>query len=123
MPAPQTFPDLEAAVRLYFDVLYDCDLAKFDALFHPTCNLYTVQDGKETVTPLSRYREIIATRQSPASVGQPREERLEAILTLSDEAALVVVAVRIHDNRYRDHLGFIRGQDGWRIASKIYVRA
>ncbi len=68
-------------------------------------------------------REIIAARQSPASVGQPREERLDNILTLSADAALIAVSVRVHDKRFRDHLGLLRGADGWRIVSKTYVAA
>lgn len=116
-----TISELEKAAQLYFDVLYECELDKFDALFHPACHLFTVQDGKETVLPLDRYREIIAARQPPASADQPREERLEGVLTLSADAALVAVSVRVHDKRFRDHLGFMRGADGWRIVSKMYV--
>lgn len=118
-----TISELEKAAQLYFDVLYECSLDKFDALFHPSCNLFTVQDGKETVLPLDRYREIIAARQSPASVAQPREERLEGILTLSSDAALIAVSVRVHDKRFKDHLAMLRGPEGWRIVSKTYVLA
>ena len=118
-----TITELEKAAQLYFDMLYECDLDKFDALFHPSCHLFTVQDGKQTVLSMERYREIIAARQSPASTGQPREERLEGILTLSADAALVAVVVRVHDRRFKDHLEFMRGADGWRIVSKTYVPA
>jgi hypothetical protein len=116
-----TISELEKAAQQYFDVLYTCDLDQFDALFHPSCQLFTVKDGHETVLPLDRYRSIVAARQSPASVGQPREERLDSILTLSAEAALIAVSVRIHDKRFKDHLGLVRGPDGWRIVSKVYV--
>ena len=101
-----TFSELEKAAQLYFDVSYECDLDKFDALFHPSCHLFTVQDGKQTVLPLDRHR-AIAARQPSASAGQPREERLDGILALSADAALVVVSVRIQDKRFRDHPGFI----------------
>lgn len=116
-----TISDLEKAAQLYFDMLYECDLALFDTLFHPSCHLFTAQDGKETVLPLDRYREIIAARKSPASVGQPREERLEGILTLSADAALLAVNARVHDKRFRDHLGLMRCADERRIVSKMYV--
>ncbi len=116
-----TISELEKAAQLYFDVLHECDLGKFDAIFHPACHLFTAQDGKETVLPLDRYREIIAARQSPASVGQSREERLEGILTLSADVALVTVSVRIHDKKFKDHLALMRCADGWRIVSKTYV--
>ncbi|CDX32137.1 conserved hypothetical protein [Mesorhizobium plurifarium] len=99
-----TILELEKAAQSYFDVLYECSLDKFEALFHPSCSLFTVQDGKETVLSLDRYREIIAARQSPASIAQPRKERLENILTLSADAALVAVSVRVHDKRFKDHL-------------------
>jgi hypothetical protein len=118
-----TISELETAAQSYFDVLYECSLDKFDALFHPSCHLFTVQDGRETVLPLDRYREIIAARQSPASAGQPREEKLDGILTLSADAALIAVSVRVHDKRFKDHLSLIRGTDGWRIVSKTYVAA
>jgi len=122
MPEIYDFQKLQSAVQVYFDVLYECDLAKFDAVFHPRCVLGTVKAGADTVTSLAEYREIIAFRKSPMSLGQSREELLQAIISLSDDAALVQLQVRIHDKTYRDHLNFIRVVGEWRIFSKIFVQ-
>ncbi|MEP6872746.1 MAG: nuclear transport factor 2 family protein [Burkholderiales bacterium] len=114
-------PELDAAIQSYFDVLHECDLEKFDRLFLPACSLFTVADGTAQVLSASTYRELLATRSSPKSLGQPREESVIASLALSNDIALVRVRVRIGSKVYRDHLNFVRSQGVWKLAAKLYV--
>lgn len=108
MPILHELSALETAVQCYFDVLYECDLTKFDTLFHPACMLVTVNAGVDLLLTSAEYREILAKRSSPKSRGQQREESIHTLIALSDDAALVGVRVRIHEHRYHDHLNFIR---------------
>jgi hypothetical protein len=62
-------PGLDAAIQRYFDVLYECNLDKFDRLFHPACHLFTVINGVEQGLSLATYRDVIAKRPSPKSLG------------------------------------------------------
>lgn len=112
---------LDTAIQQYFDVLYTCDLALFDRLFHPSCQLFTVVDGKESVLSAQAYRDILSKRESPQTQGAPREETLQGIQALSPDIALVQVRVRVGAKVFRDHLHFIHVQGQWRLAAKLYT--
>lgn len=114
-------PELDAAIHCYFDVLHECDLEKFDRLFLPGCSLFTVADGAAQVLSAASYRELLAARASPKSLGQPREESVISSFALSNDIALVRVQVRIGSKVYRDHLNFVRSQGAWKLAAKLYV--
>ena len=114
-------PELLAAIQRYFDVLYECNLEKFDRLFLPACHLFTVVDGSLQVLSCSAYRELLAQRSSPKSMGQAREDSLISSLALSNDIALVRVRVRIGSKVFRDVLNFVRAGGDWKLASKLYV--
>jgi hypothetical protein len=38
-------PKIQAALQVYFDVMYECDMEKFDQVFRPACALFTAQAG------------------------------------------------------------------------------
>lgn len=114
-------PDLAAAVQDYFDVLFECDLDKFDRVFHPACHLFTIVDGAERVLPLAAYRDLIAAREAPKRAGYSREETVVAAFPLSDDIAMVRLRVRVGPHVYRDHLHFVRNGERWRIGAKLYA--
>lgn len=59
------FRGLSDAVQRYFDLLYDCDLSRFDRVFCPTAQLHGLRDGSLTMWPAATYREVLAGRPSP----------------------------------------------------------
>jgi hypothetical protein len=121
MPTAIHTPELAAAVQCYFDILHECDLDKFDRLFHPACHLFAVVDGVEQVLSLSAYRDVLAKRASPKSTGQPREVSVIASFVLSESIAMVRVRVRLGDKVYQDHLNFVRTEGNWKLVAKLYV--
>ena len=114
-------PDLDAAIQLYFDVLYECDLDKFDRAFHPTCNLHSPGDADVTVVTLPDYRQIVAGRTPPSKSGQEREEQVDAVLFASADVAMVFLNSRVGERRFKDLLSFVRAPDGWKIVAKTYA--
>lgn len=114
-------PDLDEAIQLYFDVLYECDLEKFDRVFHPTCNLYSPGDPEVTVVTLSDYRQIVAGRTPPSKTGFEREERVDAVLFASADVAMVFLNSRVGERRFKDLLSFVGAADGWKIVAKTYA--
>lgn len=36
---------ISRALQIYFDVMYECDLEKFDLVFHPTSSLCSLSFG------------------------------------------------------------------------------
>jgi Putative lumazine-binding len=116
-------PDLVNAVELYFMALHECDLSKFDQVFHPSCSLFDSTDGVFTAMPIEDYRAVIAQRTSPKSVGQARDDGLISIDFLSKSAAVAKVRIRIHDKVFLDHLNFLRIEGRFQIAAKIWTDA
>jgi len=39
---------------------------------------------------------------------------------LSPLSATVKIRIRAHQNVFLDHLGFVKGENGWQIVSKIW---
>ena len=108
------------AVDVYFRALYACDTALLDSVFHPASTLFDVDEGVVTVDPYPAWREVVANRPSPQSVGQERDEQVLLVDWLSDDAAVVRVRLRVLDSVFVDHLSFVRGPEGWRIVAKVW---
>ncbi|MCU1422570.1 MAG: hypothetical protein JWN36_2221 [Microbacteriaceae bacterium] len=117
MPRTQ---ELHDAVDTYFRALYTCDATLLDAVFHPASSLFDVDEGPVFAEPFAQWREVVANRASPASVGQAREEEIVGIDWLSDAAAVVHVRLRVLDSIFVDLLSFVDGPDGWRIVAKVW---
>ncbi len=122
-PTIQSIQSISQAVDLYFQALHECDLAKFDEVFHPSSSLFDSTDGVFTAMPVAEYREIISHRHSPLAAGQAREDQLISIDLLSTEAGVAKVQLRIHDKVFIDHLNFARIDGRFMIAAKIWHEA
>lgn len=58
--------DLSEAVQRYFDLMYDCDVTKFENVFFPTSQLHGFREGKMTMWTASEYKGVLAKRESPS---------------------------------------------------------
>jgi len=108
------------AVDVYFRALFACDTVLLDSVFHPASTLFDVDEGVVTVDPYPAWREVVANRPSPQSVGQERDEQVLLVDWLSDDAAVVRVRLRVLDSVFVDQLSFVRGPEGWRIVAKVW---
>jgi Putative lumazine-binding len=115
-----SLPELAKAVDLYFQALHECDLAKFDQVFHPSCSLFDSLDGVPTVMPIADYRAVIAQRPSPCRAGQARDDSLISVDFLSETAAVAKVRIRIHQSVFIDHLNFLKIGERFQIVAKIW---
>ncbi|TRD16122.1 nuclear transport factor 2 family protein [Palleronia caenipelagi] len=70
--------------------------------------------------PIDSFIQDVGKRVSPASVGQAREAEILMIDYLSSINATVKIRIRAHRNVFVDHLGFVKGEAGWQIVSKIW---
>lgn len=112
--------ELNAAIQTYFEAIHECDVAKLNAVFHPQSSLFDADNGTVFVEPIDSFSNDVAGRLSPASVGQPLEAEILMIDYLSPISTTVKIRIRTHKNVFVDHLGFVKGQDGWQIVSKIW---
>ncbi|MEP5762765.1 MAG: nuclear transport factor 2 family protein [Litoreibacter sp.] len=112
--------DLFAAIETYFDAIHDCDTEKLNAVFHPQSSLFDADNGTVFVEPIESFSRDVAGRVSPASKGQAREAEILMLDYLSPISATVKIRIRAHENIFVDHLGFLKGEQGWQIMSKIW---
>jgi hypothetical protein len=112
--------ELIDAIRKYFNLMYDCDIANFADVFSPTAQLHGYRDGKMACWPATEYKEVLKARQSPLSLGSPRQESVLLIDIASTGHAFAKVEVRIHADIYHDYLTFHKIDGRWVITSKGY---
>lgn len=112
--------DLIEAVNLYLDGIHECDTEKLNTVFHSTSSLFDSDKGSVFAEPIKSFVQDVGTRTSPASVGQDREAAILMIDYLSPINATVKIRIRAHCNVFVDHLGFVKGEAGWQIVSKIW---
>lgn len=112
--------DLLAAIDTYFDAIHNCDTEKLNAVFHPQSSLFDADNGTIFVEPIDSFSKDVAGRRSPVSAGQALEAEVLMIDFLSPLSATVKIRIRAHQSVFVDHLGFVRGEDGWKIVSKIW---
>ena len=109
---------LVGAVQRYFDLMYDCDVSRFDQVFAPTSQLHGLRDGRLALLTAQTFRDTLAGKPSPKVVGAPREEAILLVDLASDNQALVKVRVRIAAIVYIDYLTYHRVDGAWLITSK-----
>lgn len=112
--------DLLDAIQYYFDALYYCDTEKLNKIFHKNSSLFDADNGNIFVESIASFSKDVATRISPASKGQKPETEILLIDWLSSSCATVKIRIRAHNNIFVDHLGFVKGENGWQIVSKIW---
>lgn len=114
--------ELTEALQIYFDLMYDGDVSKFDHVFASTAQLHGFREGTMTCWPAAQYKEILAGRKSPKALGSPRDEQLLLLDTTSPTQALAKVRVRINDMVFVDYLSYHKMDDTWLVTSKAYHR-
>ena len=109
---------LMPAIQRYLDLMYDSDLTRFDQVFRPTAQLHGFQQGKMQMMTAATFRELIASRPSPKSVGAPREEEILLVDFASPTQALAKVRVRINRTVFVDYLTYHLIDGEWLITAK-----
>ncbi|MDB4245335.1 nuclear transport factor 2 family protein [Amylibacter sp.] len=112
--------DLLEAVNLYFEGIHECDVFKLKEVFHPESSLFDADNGNIFVETIDAFLEDVSTRTSPASVGQVMKSEVLMIDYLSPISSTVKIRIQTHKNVFVDHLAFIKGQNGWKIVSKVW---
>lgn len=120
MPENKNLRALTQSVGRYFDLMYDCDVSRFDRVFRNTANLHGYRDGAMTVWPAEVYRDILAKRTSPKSLAAPREEEILLIDFASDTQAFIKLRVRINNLVFVDYLTWHLFDGEWLITAKAY---
>jgi Putative lumazine-binding len=115
-----THQALLTAVERYLEMMFDCDIGKFDSVFAPTAQLHGLRDEGLRMLPAGEYREQLAARVSPKSKGAPRQQEILLVDFASPTQALVKVRVRIDTILYVDYLSFHLIGDDWLVTAKSF---
>jgi hypothetical protein len=118
----QADPAIQKLLADYFDVMHHQDMNVFDKVFHKNCCLYSTQTGEMSLRPYDVYREVVANRESPASLGNARRDKVLMFDQISPTLALVKVQLEMFGGVMQDYLNivFIDGQ--WWILAKMWER-
>jgi hypothetical protein len=118
----QADPAIQKLLADYFDVMHHQDMNVFDKVFHKNSCLYSTQTGEMSLRPYDVYREVVANRESPASLGNARRDKVLMFDQISPTLALVKVQLEMFGGVMQDYLNivFIDGQ--WWILAKMWER-
>jgi hypothetical protein len=108
------------AVQQYFNLMYDCDVSKFDSVFRSTAQLHGFREGEMTMWTADAYKAILSKRESPKSQNASREEQILLIDFASETQAIAKVRVRIGATLFTDYLTYHCVGTNWLITSKAY---
>lgn len=111
---------IEAVIQTYFDGLYEGDVEKLAAAFHPASRLYCERDGDVADVPRELWFETVRNRPSPAASGLARDDRVLLLDIGGPETAFAKVACQIPPRFFTDYLVLTRTRAGWKIVSKVY---
>ena len=112
--------EIEAVLQTYFDGLYEGDVEKLAAAFHPVSHLYCEKDGEVLDVPREQWFEAVRKRASAASQGLARDDRILLLDISGPETAFAKVACQLPPRYFTDYLVLNRTSEGWRIVSKVY---
>lgn len=114
------FDGLVAAMQLYFDGLHHSDTGRLRQIFHPLATYATATEGVLVHMTMEPYFALVDRRESPASRGEARADRIISIAFAGPVTALVTAECAIGPRAFTDLLTFVRLGDEWRIVAKVF---
>ncbi|WP_431479065.1 nuclear transport factor 2 family protein [Massilia eburnea] len=110
--------DIVALIDDYFNLAYEPKSRDFNKIFHPSCLVQWLDEGRlQTMSSLD-YAALIKGRVSPQSTGEPRDEVILSMQNISDCLSTATVKVRIGKKLFNDHFVMHKVEGSWLIATK-----
>jgi hypothetical protein len=120
------FENADSAIKKllsdYFDVMHHQDMSVFDKVFHKNCALYSTQTGELSLRPYEVYRDVVANRESPSSLGNARRDKVLMFDQVSTTLALVKVQLEMFGGVMQDYLNIVFLDGQWWIMAKMWER-
>jgi len=107
-----------ALIEDYFNLAYEPKSRDFNKVFHPSCLVQWLQDGKLNTLSSPDYAALIHGRPSPQSMGAPRDEAILATENVSDSLSTATVRARIGNKLFNDYFVLHRVAGNWLITNK-----
>ena len=119
---PTLDPAIKSMMNDYFDVMHFQDMDKFDRVFHKDCCLYSAQGGTISLRPYAVYRDAVVNRQSPASLGEQRDDRVLMFDQISPTLAMVKVQLQMFGGVMQDYLNLVWIDGQWWVLAKMWEK-
>lgn len=112
--------EIQQQLEQYFDGLYFCDVQLLNNVFHSDAIYINVTEQPVLRLSMAEYFPIVASRISPASKRQTRQDKISSINLIHERLALVHVECVIHPKYFYDALTFVFEDGKWKIISKVF---
>ena len=106
----------------YFDVMHHQDMELFDRVFHKNCTLYSAQGGELSLRPYEVYREQVLNRESPATLGNKRNDKVLLFDQISETLAVVKPQLEMFGGVMQDYLNLVYLDDQWWVMAKMWEK-
>lgn len=120
MTATSTLSQIARVIADYLDGIHFGDLAKLRRAMHPECRMVALNGEAYTNTDIEEYFAAVANRKSPAEIGEPRTDSVEAIDVSRTPVAVVTFRCLVLGKDCADTLTLIEQGDEWQIISKVF---
>ncbi|HEF5873148.1 TPA: nuclear transport factor 2 family protein [Burkholderia cenocepacia] len=107
-----------ALIDDYFNLAYEPKSRDFNTVFHPSCRIQWLDEGRLRTLSAHEYATLINGRPSPRSTGAPRDEAILSMEHVSDGLSTATVRVRIGNRLFHDHFVMHQEEGRWSIATK-----
>ena len=118
----QADPAIKKLIADYFEVLHFQDMDLFDKVFHKNCVLYSAQGGELNIRPYDVYRQAVATRTSPAALGNTRRDKVLMFDQISPTLALVKPQLEMFGGVMQDYLNLVFLDGQWWVMAKMWEK-
>lgn len=112
--------EIEAALQLYLDGLYEGDVGKLADAFHETSALTSESEGRLTIVPREKWFEMVKGRLSPKAQGLSRHDEIVLIDQSSPTTAFAKVRCAIPPRFFTDYLSLLKIDGRWKVAQKVF---
>lgn len=113
--AAADYAGIVRSVEYYFEAGRKGDSEYMKQVFLPEANIYSTRDGKVVGGPIQILYDMVEGKPSPTEI-------VYAIESIDISGVIATVRLKIDDwagNAYIDMFTMIKGEDGWKIASKV----
>jgi len=118
---PDAYKDVVGILQSYFDGLYYADSNILADVFHPDAHYVNTVKRDYMNYSISEYFKIVDQRKSPASQGEPRNDRILSIEFGGQRMAFVKAKMTMMGRDYLDFLTLTFDENGWRVMSKLFT--
>ena len=116
--ASADYVEIATAVEYYFEAGRKGDSFYMKQVFLPEANIYGISGGKIVGGPIQLLYDMVEGKPSPTEIVY----RIAAVDIARDIATVRLEIADWAGNRYIDMFTMIKGDEGWRIASKVSIK-